>query len=189
MKNVNLSDADLTAYSGEHLLYELQYFRFTARELTQQTKASPMVSVLLESFGIHLRNLIDFFYTPSGKEREDDVIASDFCPGWSETISSTLEVAKVRANKEISHLTLDRKSDSDKGKPWDVAGLFKEVSDVAKTFASKASPTKLSPTIPNWLKMYHNDIMIVPGVMIATNTTSTMTTGAASLYQTVKPQP
>jgi len=63
-----------------------------------------MVSALLESFGIHLRNLIDFFYT--SRLKPDDVIAEDFCPGWSETISGTLKAAKEGANKEISHLTL-----------------------------------------------------------------------------------
>lgn len=78
MRNVNLSDADLTAYSGEHLLYELQFLWFTARELGRLTKPEPMRSVLIESFGINLRNLIDFFCTTAGKERDDDVIAAAF---------------------------------------------------------------------------------------------------------------
>jgi hypothetical protein len=179
MKNANLSDAELTEYSGYHLLYELQYFRFTAGELARQTgPPNPMASVLLESFGIHLRNLIDFFYIPTGKERDGDVIASDLCPGWSETISKTLEVAKERASKEISHLTLDRKKESDSTKPWDVAGLFQEVSDVAKRFAAQAPPTKLSPKVPKWLNMFYGGAMniAVGGAMIASNTTTAMVT-------------
>ena len=176
MKTVNLSDPELTAYSGEHLLYELQYFLFTARELARLDRPSPMASVLIESFGIHLRNLIDFFYTPRAKE--DDVIASDFCPGWKETIPCTLKAAKERANKELSHLTLKRKSGLDPSKPWDVIGLFQEVSGVAKTFAGLASPTKLSPEVTKWLKMYHGNLIAVAvvGAMMASNTTSTMTT-------------
>src|SRR5580700_3675340 len=149
MRTVDLSDADLTAYSAEHLMHELQYLRYTAGELAPLSKPSPTVTVLLESFLIHLRNLIDFFYTP--RMKEDDVIASDFCPGWSETMSSTLKAARERANKEISHLTLERKGAHDPTKPWDVSGLFYEVSAVAKSFAAKASPTKLSHEVPKWL--------------------------------------
>lgn len=176
MKTVNLSDPELTAYSGEHLLYELQLLRFTTGELVQLQQPSPIASVLIESFGIHLRNLIDFFYTPRAKE--DDVIASDFCPGWKDTMSGTLKVAKERANKELSHLTLARKSGLDPSKPWDVVGLFQEVSGVAKTFAGRASPTKLSPEVPKWLNSFHGNTMAtaVGGAMITGNSTATMTT-------------
>ena len=80
MRKVTISDADLTAYSGDHLLYELQFFFFTARELGRLNKPQEMAFVLIESFVIHLRNLIDFFCVPTGSERPDDVIASDFCP-------------------------------------------------------------------------------------------------------------
>jgi len=65
------------------------------KELSGDHKG-PMRSVLIESYVIHLRNLIDFFYAP--RVKEDDVIAADFCPGWNETISSTLKTAKERAN-------------------------------------------------------------------------------------------
>jgi hypothetical protein len=99
MKNVTLTNADLTAYSGEHLLYELQYFWFTASELSKMTKPAPLTSVFIESFGIHLVNLIDFFFTTPGDERPNDVIAADFCPSRNETISATLKAARVRANK------------------------------------------------------------------------------------------
>jgi hypothetical protein len=179
MKTEDLSDSELIAYSGEHLLYELQYFLVTAKELARHDKPSPMVSVLIESFGIHLRNLIDFFYTPRAKE--DDVIASDFCPRWNETISSTLKAAKERANKELNHLTLQRTSGFDPSKPWDVVGLFNEVSGVAKAFAGRAPQTKLSPEVPKWLNSYHGNIMPVGGVaVLASNTTTSMTTSFAT---------
>jgi hypothetical protein len=151
MKNVNISDAELTAYSGDHLLYEIQMFLFTAKELSRQAGPSPMTSVLIESFVIHLRNLIEFFYTPTGSERDDDVIAADFCPGWNESTSATLKEAKMRANKELSHLTLGRKKACDPTKPWDIRGLFNEVRSVALRFACEASPTRLSREVPKFL--------------------------------------
>jgi hypothetical protein len=153
MKNANLSDSELAAYSGEHLLYELQYLWFTRKELGWLTEPQPMSSVLIESFGIHLRNLIDFFCTPAGKERDDDVIASDFCVGWNEPLSSTLKDARERANKELSHLTLGRKSGLDPSKPWDVDGLYKEIMTIASRFTSQASQTKLSPEIAKCVQL------------------------------------
>jgi hypothetical protein len=54
--------------------------------------------------------------------------------------------------------------------------LFREVSDVAKRFAGKASPTKLSPRVTEWLNQYYgNTVAAVVGNLIATNTASTMT--------------
>jgi hypothetical protein len=113
VKNVTLTDAELTAYSAEHILYELQLLWYTATELSKMTTPTPVASVYLESFIIHLRNLTLFFFTKAGDERDDDVIATDFCPGWSGTISPALRAARERANKEVSHLTLQRKSGFD----------------------------------------------------------------------------
>jgi hypothetical protein len=182
MKTVNLSDTELTNYSGEHLLYELQFFQLTAKLLDQQTPG-PMHSILIESFVIHLRNLIDFFFTPRSKD--DDVVAADFCPGWNESLSNTLKTAKERANKELSHLTLGRKAGFDPGKPWKVVDLFQEVTDVAKRFAAQASPAKLSPEVPKWLNMFHASAAAVVGAMPpTTNTTSSTITTISSISST-----
>jgi hypothetical protein len=173
MKTVNLSDAELTAYSGEHLLYELQLFLWTGKELGRGHEGV-IRSVLIESFVIHLRNLIDFFFTP--RSHDDDVIAADFCPPWSEGISAKLKEARERANKELSHLTLNRKSGLDPSKPWDVGGLFQEVHDVAKRFAANASPMKLSPKVPEWLNMFRSNAVALVSAMATTNTASTVIT-------------
>ena len=74
--------------------------------------------IIFRYFGIHLRNLIDFLFTPPGEEHPDDVIAADFCPSWNEAISVKLDAARVRANKEVSHLTPLRKAGFDPTKPW-----------------------------------------------------------------------
>jgi hypothetical protein len=179
VRNVNLSDVELAAHSGEHLLYELQIFLWTGKELGRDENKGPIRSVLIESFVTHLRNLIDFFCTPPGKEREDDVIAADFCPGWSENMSNTLKEAKERANRELSHLTLGRKSGLDPSKPWDIGGLFDEVHGVAKRFAAKASPTKLSPKVPEWLNMFRPNAVAVVSGMQTTNTTSSVITSVS----------
>jgi hypothetical protein len=178
MKNQNLSDADLAAYSGEHLRYEFHYFWFAAKEASKFDKPEPMASVFIESFVIHLRNLIDFFCIQAGKEQPDDVIASDFCPGWNEPLSSTLKDARERANKELSHLTLQRKPGLDPSKQWDLDGLYKEVISIARRFVSQASTAKLSPEIGKWLPQadLRPTVVAVGPAIMATNTTTTMTT-------------
>jgi hypothetical protein len=172
MKTTDLKDEELATYSGEHLLYGLQVCQWTAAELQSPVKTDVLRSVLIESFGMHLRNLIDFFFTP--RVKGDDVIAADFCPGWNETMPATLNQARARANKELSHLTLGRKSGLHPDKPWDVAGLFKEVQEVAQRFAAKASPTKLHADVRKFLALPRANAIAVVASMTTSNTTSTV---------------
>lgn len=179
MRTADLSDAELNAYSAEHVLYEFQLLWFATQELSRLDKPSPMASVLIESFGIHLRNLIDFFFTPRSKP--DDVIAVDFYPGWIETIPASLTAARDRLNKELSHLTLGRKTGLEPSKPWDVTGLFQEVSAIAKRFAAKAPSAKLSPEVRKWLNTWHGSQIAVGCTLglVSSNTTATMVVGSS----------
>lgn len=174
MRNANVLDADLQAYSSEHLLYELQYLQVTADELRRATLGSKMTSIFIDCFVIHLRNLIEFFCTTAGSERADDVIASDFCPTWRPSLSDILKDAKNRANKVLSHLTFDRKS----GQVWDTEGLLKEINDIALRFVSEGSPSKLSPEVEKWLRTVSGpSITVVGGPLISANSTATMSVG------------
>jgi hypothetical protein len=176
-----LSDAELTAYSEEHLLYELRMLYFAGTELAK-TLPDPLRSALLESFAIHLRNLIDFFTVPKGKERDTDVIAADFAPAWSQKRSATFEDAKVRADKEVSHLTLGRKDGLDASKPWQVGALFHELQPVAEHFAAAADPKKLSQAVVEWIKKTGAQRTFATMNLQTTNTTASviMTAGPSS---------
>ena len=136
------------------MLYELHIFRWVAANLPPEKGF--LLSALLESFAIHLRNLIDFFYTPPGNPRNDDLVAADFfdsSSAWnSGAIPKSLSDARERANKEISHITYRRKSATDPTKPWPVADLFNEIQSVAQKFTSGASSKKLHPNVATWLK-------------------------------------
>ncbi len=71
-----LSDQALLEYSGEHLAYEVQMLRGTA-ELLRGPELLRMVSnAVIESFGLHLRNLIEFLY--EDMPEVDDLVAGDF---------------------------------------------------------------------------------------------------------------
>jgi hypothetical protein len=152
-----LSDAYLIDYSGKHLLHELNMFWQLAGKV-QKLERSFMLSALLESFAIHLRNLIGFFY---GSRYLTDVIAANFFDdprAWSPTMSRTLREARKRVNKEVGHLTQGRKSGDTPD--WNAAGLFNEIEAVAKDFAVKASSKKLHPKVLDLLKLSGEEAML-----------------------------
>jgi hypothetical protein len=168
------TDQQLLDYSAEHLLYELQLFRWVAENLPREN-GFPL-SASLESFAIHLRNLIEFFYTQPGNARNDDLVAADFfdLPStWNPgAIPKSLNDARERANKEVSHITYKRKSGSDPTKPWPVADLFNEVHAVSEKFAAGASSTRLHPKVKGWLT---SDPVTTGFLLASASTTSSNT--------------
>src|SRR5208282_4243098 len=155
-----LSDAKLLDYSGEHLLHELNMFWQLAGIVPKMDRGF-MLSALLESFALHLRNLIDFFYNKSGPKGY--VIARHFFDlpgGWMPKITPALGKALTRANEEVSHLTLGRKSGDMPDKLWDADGLFKEIEAVAKDFGAKASKKKLHPKVLAFLDLSNEKALV-----------------------------
>jgi hypothetical protein len=155
-----LSDQELLDYSGEHLLYEIQMFQWMAKTLV--TKSSAFESLercaLIESFAIHLRNLFDFFYNQS--PRDTDVVAADYFDdpaAWSERPSSVLIVARKRADKEVSHLTLQRKDAADPDKNWPVGDYFKLMQPTVQAFVRTVSLKRLHPRVKEWVDLTYRD--------------------------------
>jgi hypothetical protein len=147
-----MTDHQLIDYSGEHLLHELSMLWELAQILPNR-KPSTETSALIESFGIHLRNLVDFFYR---KGHGDDVTARDFVDqttSWNPTEPSSLTSAHQRANKELSHLTQKRLSGNPPEKAWATAVLLREIDAVAREFAAKASVKKLHPKVREFLQL------------------------------------
>jgi len=148
-------DAYLQAYSEEHVAYEFDMFLWSARLCAsgaQLQAPSPsdtirLSNVLLEGFVIHLRNVIDFFFLE--KPKATDVVAADFCASgvWQPEISGTLDAARVRANKEIAHLSTARIAGAPVSKGWDFAALAAELHPVMRLFVAKALPARLSPKV------------------------------------------
>ena len=62
-------------------------------------------------------------------------------------IPEVLEVARIRANKEIAHLTTDRISGTPARKKWDFEGLVEVLLPVMNLFVATALESRLSPTV------------------------------------------
>lgn len=152
----NLSDQELQKYSYEHVRYELWMFLRLGQYLTEAPPSKGEQEVVIhnaviESFVIHLRNLIAFLY--SVRVQTKDVIAADYFRDPSDwykkrpPISRELRVARERSHKEVIHLTTERISGASPQKRWPVATLVREIKSLMGLFASLASPDRLDQTI------------------------------------------
>jgi hypothetical protein len=154
-----MSDPDLITYSKDHVLYEIAMlvqvgglmmtcsFQGAAAELTQ--------NAFVESFAIHVRNLVDFLY-PGTNIKGDDVLADDYFPNGKRpstfpALPHTLKVARERAHKQVSHLTTGRLGANDPGKGWTVPALVTETLKILVEFAKQASPERLDQSVREYV--------------------------------------
>lgn len=85
------------------------------------------------------------------------MIAADFfyADEWRAVrpqISPSLERARVRANKEIAHLTSERLTGSPPEKRWDVLAVATEIRPIMDVFVQRASASRLSPRVASVLR-------------------------------------
>jgi hypothetical protein len=155
-RNPFVSDKELLDYSDGHLLYEIEMFHWLASILPGK-KESNECSAFVESYALHLRNLIDFFYT---EPTDDDVVAKYFYDDPSKwnpgPKSPALDIAKKRANKEVSHLTKARMNVTPTDKLWWTDNLFSDIQKVAQSFLAGASPKKLGPKVTAFITAHYN---------------------------------
>jgi hypothetical protein len=153
-KRVPLTDQELRDYSKEQVVYEFWMFRAVGEALLAPVQMSQALrNALIESFAIHLRNLIDFFYPT--QVQADDVIAAEFFDDpkqWEKlsSVSLTLFSARVRAHKEVSHLTRKRIAGAPPEKGWGIGHLIDEIKRVLTQFVVFASPDKIDPALKSW---------------------------------------
>ena len=152
MKTRDLTQEQLYEYFAEHVRYEVQMLLNMASGILQRLQiAQGLQHAPIESYAIHLRNLITFLYPSS--PRDTVVCAKDFFideKTWENIrpeLSKTLVDAKIRADKEVGHLTTFRQNGTPKSKEWDVRGLTKELILIFKLFCEHADKAKLGSSI------------------------------------------
>ncbi len=111
--------------------------------------------MLVEGFALHFRTVIDFLF-PGVNPKCTDIVAGDFCqPGvWSQnvsTMSKSLKTARMRANKEIAHLTSDRSLLTDSSRVWDYKQLSLEVTPILRLFSQQADVDKLGDQVCSFI--------------------------------------
>jgi hypothetical protein len=112
-----MPDRILTDIISEYLPYEIDMLRLTYKELEARRAQVEQESVLqqtlrlalIESFCVHARSLINFFYDK--RVKPTDTIATDFANGFKTGLDVQTEPLKSIIhgfNKQIFHLTRDR---------------------------------------------------------------------------------
>jgi hypothetical protein len=141
--------ADLTSFADEHLVYEVQMF-LCAKSMNPQDQLAHNVAV--EITALHFRNLLNFFYPPFLKV--DDVVACDYVNDWEQrqpAITTDLENARKRANREVAHLTAQRIPGPVPEKAWKPSELADLLRPVVVAFLA-APNLRVSDRTRNWLK-------------------------------------
>jgi hypothetical protein len=139
--------------ASEHLLYEFWMLDRVASLLAHSAFGEgPVRNALLESFTMHARVLLQFFFPKA--PRPDDVLAEDYFGGrvaW-ETVRGTMPVAlsqiDARVGKEVAHLTYARLSVADEAKAWKILEIAAALSDVAAVFSKNVNAEALAPHFP-----------------------------------------
>jgi hypothetical protein len=165
----------LQAWAGEHLIYELGMLRDVSIKLGNRHHADDGVveNALLESFTLHARVLLDFFY--GNRRKADDALASDFFADdtWERQRpdrSTALEEVNQRVGKEVAHLTYARADIPSDAKGWPIIPMYLELASVFSRFVRLVPEEIIGrdflevaiPILPTAEPVRHLDGMPVP---------------------------
>lgn len=130
------SDTELLSALKEHVKYEHDMLKFTAKMLRGSSNlTAELKNALLESFLLHFRILFDFYR--NWGQLDDDMWASDFC-NWC-PVAYDKELSE-RLNKCLAHLTYARQPCAVREPPWDVKEMRKKIENWEKEFRAKLPP-------------------------------------------------
>jgi hypothetical protein len=115
MDNASGLAEDASAYGYEFAMLIASSYRYhdlytMGHELSAEERE--LGNALLESFLLHARNLIDFFF-PRPSRRPTDICATDFVGRWTNTSAARtrLESERYEIDRRLSHLTRHRHSE------------------------------------------------------------------------------
>lgn len=126
------------------ICYEITMFRFTGNELLNNPNLTKpelrgYLNALIESFVVHTRVLIYFFYD---NPKKDDISAKHFIDEWEKIRlpqSDILKTAKNKADKQLAHLTYARLTTYKEieSKKWKIREISVNMESVLQTFIDK----------------------------------------------------
>lgn len=139
----------------EHPFYEMDQMIFCASALRNEPDVlAPQVGfALAESFLIHARSLLHFFFDDH-KRKPTDLLAGDFVvdpTAWRGAYpapSKLLVDFKIRVDTEIAHVTTFRKAGQPPQKAWDVQAILNEFTNTMKDFLDHASHPSVTGGAP-----------------------------------------
>ena len=133
------------AEQSEHVFYEMAMLIGIPKKL-DSTYDDITKNALLESFVIHARQLVDFFY--DHRQKDDGIVSSDFFDDpvreWRKVRGKEenhLKELVKRAGEEIAHLTLTRVQPK---KDWNFVRIANEIEQRCDTFLKCVRRNRIS---------------------------------------------
>jgi hypothetical protein len=141
--------ADQLVSASEDLLYEIEMFGHTAQLLyaaTPLTASTYWVDkthyfAMLESFAIHARSLMGFFY-PSGRSAEGDLHSTDYVPHWRGPGKwEGFDQDRTRLHVEIMHLNVKRPAET---RGWNYGRISEGINRLLRAFLDEVDDELLA---------------------------------------------
>jgi hypothetical protein len=141
----------LHMFSGVHLSYEIDMLYRTAGYL-RVGQASAFNNAFVDSYALHLRNLVEFVYWKQPKD-PDGLSAVDFVRARVAWLTArgrppaVLTAANERANKQIAHFTKKRFADGAVEKQWRPSVEISALLVGLRLFLQHADPARLHSNV------------------------------------------
>ena len=136
--------------ASDHLYYEIWMFLSMDDCLAQDpARERSLINAILEAFIIHFRVLCDFLYPE--RPKPDEVIANHFFEDptdWPKSrpkLTRLLRQSRIRAGKEVAHLTYARQNVTPDDKLWKLPTIRKDMDEVIKAFFKAVPEDRLGP--------------------------------------------
>ncbi len=114
-----------------------------------------LINIALESFLVHARNLLQFFYDKVSKKGSRSC-AHHFINNWEKICpSKTEDVKKLygKVSDEVHHLSYKREAKENKV-PWNDVELLHNFMEIVKLFNSHLDPKYKTKEFKKWQKEY-----------------------------------
>jgi hypothetical protein len=139
---------------SEHVAYEIELLFATHGLLVVgDALAGRIHDAVLESFAIHVRNLIEFFFDPPNPRHPDDARAEHFFADpatWHSLVGAkptNFTEAQRKAHKQVSHLTYTRVDLTAEERRWYVGNLARDLHDVVWKFLDNAEDARVGESL------------------------------------------
>ena len=147
-----MKDSAVLAHKSFHVAYEIDMLRGGVVWLHNKRGADVFEkNAVLESFLIHVRNLIYFLWTDV-PAKPDDMLAVDFFEDasvWKSKRppkSALLQDAYLLTHKQVAHLTYSRPVDPDE-REWAPGSIFQDIAAVSQLFVDCVPPDRVHPDL------------------------------------------
>lgn len=136
--------------ASEHVCYEIWMMHHLGHALaTGLTGEGPIHNSFVNSFAIHVRNLVEFLYESKAEAKSDAILAEDYFSApddWTSirlSLPVTLKNAKIRCEKQVAHLTYTR----EKKESWNFVQIVRALHQPLSVFMGKVDHSLLGDNL------------------------------------------